>query len=262
MESVNLKKILICLLLVLAAVISFFPIGNLAASADSHTADMAKLDEKIETVLKLSASATAVSVGVTMLPDDTATPIAEELADFTGYFLGILTILYAEKYLLTILGFGAFKIVIPLAAGICIAGICAQSGGMQKLSYKLVLFALAVYFAIPLGIKVSDDVYTSYETSLNTTIESAQQISDESDEVSNTQSGIASVIGNLSEAASNLLSRATAIINQYVEGIAILIVTSCVIPVLVLFLMLYLAKMLLGVDVTVFRIPNFPGRHH
>lgn len=259
MENIRLQKLLICLLLVLAAVISFFPLGNMASSTDKHSNEIAKLDEKIETVLKLSASATAVSVGVTMLPDDTATPIAEKLADFTSYFLVILTVLYAEKYLITILGFGAFKIIIPAAAALCILAVAFAQKGMGKLSLKLVLFALALYFAIPLGLTVSDKVYDTYQTSINETIESAELISSETDEYSEQKTGIISALSNLSETASNLLQRATSIINNYVESIAVLIVTSCVIPLLVVIFMIWVAKMLLGVDITLMHIPA-PGK--
>ena len=63
----------------------------------------------METVLKLTASSTAASAGITAIPGDAGTPIAEKLADFSEYGILILCVLYAEKYLLSILGSGVFK---------------------------------------------------------------------------------------------------------------------------------------------------------
>ncbi len=110
----NLKKALIAALLVLLAVVSFLFIADKASSVETHAGTLSALEDRTETVLKLSAASALASAGISAISGDTATPIAEKLSDFTEYFLLILCVLYTEKYLVTILGTAAFKILIPL----------------------------------------------------------------------------------------------------------------------------------------------------
>ena len=67
------------------------------------------LDEKKTTALELCAGATALSAAITLIPGDTGTPIAEKLTDLSGYFLIVVSAIYLEKYLLTILGALTFR---------------------------------------------------------------------------------------------------------------------------------------------------------
>jgi len=82
----NLKKALIAALLLLLAVVSFLFLAEKAGDAATHAATLSAVDEKAETVLKLSAASALASAGISAIPGDTATPIAEKLADFTEYF--------------------------------------------------------------------------------------------------------------------------------------------------------------------------------
>ena len=97
------------------AIISFAVIAPFASSVDSYEGTISALDEKKDNVLKLTAASTATSVAITFIPGDAATPIAEKLADLSSYFLIVLCAIYLEKYLLTITGFVAFKILIPVS---------------------------------------------------------------------------------------------------------------------------------------------------
>ena len=85
----NLQKLLLSAVLVLLAVLSFLFLADRASAPDTHAATVAVIDEKTEDVLKLTASASLASFGVSAIPGDTATPIAGKLADFSEYFLTI-----------------------------------------------------------------------------------------------------------------------------------------------------------------------------
>ena len=91
----TLTKTLAVVVLILLALVSGLFIADRAADPASHQEVMASIDQKTNTVLKLTAASTAASVGISAIPDDMATPIAEKLADFTEYFLLILCVLYA-----------------------------------------------------------------------------------------------------------------------------------------------------------------------
>ena len=119
----TMKKLLIAALLILLAVVSCLFLADKAMAPATHNKTIASIDDKTVTVLKLTATSTVASAAISAIPGDTATPIAEKLADFTEYFLLILCVLYSEKYLLTIMGAGTFRILIPLACALCLAGL-------------------------------------------------------------------------------------------------------------------------------------------
>ena len=251
MREKLLRKVLFCAIMLLVATISYLYIAERAVSLETNREIIASIDEKSATVLKLTAASTLASAGVSAIPGDTATPIAEKLADFTEYFLLILCVLYAEKYLLTIIGAATFKILIPCACALLIVGTFWNPKAMKRLALRVALFALAIFIAIPASIGVSDMVYNSYRGSIDVTVRETEQLNEETSELSEAgeDSGlIASIFERLSETATGLADKAAKLLNRYVEALAVLIVTSCIIPLLALAFFVWLLKLLTGAD--------------
>ena len=226
----TLKKVLIAALLLMAGVVSFFFLADIASTPETHTGTIASIDEKTDTVLKLTATSTLASAAVSAIPGDTATPIANKLADFTEYFLLILCVLYSEKYLLTIIGAGALRLAV-----------------------KFAIIGLAFYLVIPMSIRVSDMIYNAYRESIDTTISSAEALSDQTAALADAaedKNVINSILSRLSETADSLTDKAANILNRFVETLAVMIVTSCIIPILVLIFFLWLIKLLTGIDLS------------
>ena len=247
----TLTKTLIAVLLILVALVSFLPVADKAADPESHTRTISAIDDKVETVLKLTATSTVASAAVSAIPGDTATPIAAKLADFTEYFLLILCVLYSEKYLLTIIGFGTFKILIPIACALMILGLFFNPRLFRRLAGKLAIIGLALYFVIPLSLKVSDMIYDAYRLSIDSTISSAEALSEETADLADAaddKNVINAILNRLSETAESLTEKAANILNRFVETLAVMIVTSCVIPILVLLFFFWVIKQLTGID--------------
>ena len=89
----TMKKVLIAVLLVLIAVVSMLLVADWAMDPAAHSEIIASIDDKTATVLRLTATSTLASAGISAIPGDAATPIAEKLADFSEYFLLILCVL-------------------------------------------------------------------------------------------------------------------------------------------------------------------------
>ena len=249
MSETTVKKVMLCMVLVLLALLSFFFVAQKAASPDTHAATIASIDRKTDTVLKLTATSTLASAGISAIPGDTATPIAEKLADFTEYFLLILCVLYAEKYLLTLAGAAAFKVLIPCVCALLIAGLFWKPQKMKQLAVKLLVVALAIVLMIPLSIRVSDAIYRTYETSIDATIDAAEDFSNETSQLAEAKEDeglLASIMDKLSETASTLSDKAAKTLNRFVESLAVMIVTACIIPLLVLVFFIWLVRTLLG----------------
>ena len=245
------SKIAVCIALIAFALLAFFPVAQKASDPARYTEYTASLDEKTETVLKLMAASTVTSAGISAIPGDTATPIAEKLADFSEYFLLILCVLYAEKYLLTLIPLGVFRAMLPLTCLTFIAGRIWNPRFMDRQGVKLLLMSLALLAVIPLSIRTSDLIYDTYRESIDTTIASAEQLSDETSELAAAEDTnmLRSILNRLSETKDSITEKASAVMNRFVESLAVMVVTSCVIPILVLLFFVWIIKQLTGVDV-------------
>ena len=250
MENI-LRRSLIAAVLVLLALVSALLIAGWASAPETHAETAASIDRKVDTVMKLTASSALASAGISTLPGDAATPIADKLADFTEYFMLILCVLYAEKYLTGIIGAGLFKILIPCACALLIVGLFWKPQLMRRLALKLAVLGLLIYTVIPMSIRVSDLIYDSFRSSIDYTISSTEDFTLKTDELAEAEgdSGlISSILGRISETAGSLTAKAADILNRYVETLAVLIVTTCIIPILVLLFFLWLIKQLSGID--------------
>lgn len=225
------------------------------------------LDEKKTTALELCAGATALSAAITLIPGDTGTPIAEKLTDLSGYFLIVVSAIYLEKYLLTILGALTFRWLIP-AAMIAIAlyfGI--RRDFFWKLGVKMLIFGLAVYAVIPVSVHVSQLIYNTYQESIDTTLAETENLisqteenaksSTESDQNSGDEGFFAGLVDKAKdtiEQAKDTASIATEqfkyMLNKFIDGLAVLIVTTCLIPILVIVFFVWIVKMILGTAIT------------
>ena len=149
----TLKYVLVAVA-VLVALLSFFAIAPVASSPEAHSGTIQSLDQKKDTVLGLVAASTGTSAAVTLLPGDTCTPIAEKLVDLSSDFLVVLAAIYLEKYLLTILGLAAFRVLIPLACLMVIAALLLRTSlalrqTILRLGAKFLLFGICAFLLVP-----------------------------------------------------------------------------------------------------------------
>jgi hypothetical protein len=257
-----MKKWICAMALILAAVFLIVVVSPWAASPARWSGTMASIGEKTDTVLRLTTSSALAAAGLSALPDDMATPVAEKLADFSEYFLLVLCVLYAEKFLLTVLGVGAFRYLIPLALGGLALGVFWQGDKLRPLAARLILVSLALYLAIPLSIGCSDLIYDTYRESIDQVITSAEEIGSQSEVLSQEEDArgpLDKLVSGISQAASALTEKASSLLKEFVESLAVLIVTACIIPLVVLALSLWAVAQLIGIDVKMDR-PPFPSR--
>ena len=269
MHSVTTRKAALAALLVLAALISIFAVGKRASDPAYHQSSIDALAEKQETVLELTAASTAASAAITLLPGDTATPIAEKLAD-----LIVLCAIFLEKYLLTITSYVSFTILIPAACALGIAALFSEKlrAALGKLAWHLLLFALAIAFAIPAGVKVSSMIEDTYRASIEETIANAEQTTEdiqsatsgETDE--GEKSGLSGLFSKVTEgitgAATAAVGQLKTVLNRFIEALAVMLVTSCLIPILVLLFFAWLVKLMLGIDLPPLRAKLGDGKVH
>lgn len=288
-------KCITAVILLLIAILSITVVGKYASAPENHQKTIASLDEKKQTVMELTAASTVTSALITLLPGDTATPIAEKMADVSGYLLIVLCAIYLEKYLVTITGYVAFTYLIPAACMLWILNLFFANATVRKLAAKLAVFGIAIFLVVPASVKISDLIGDTYQAQIEATIEDAkstQNILENSDpgndtgeaetgtgtteaaaantqEKTNSESGsvsnifdwakdafssakdsVANVVENVTISTEELVQKVENSLNHFIEAVAVMIITSCVIPMLVLLLFFWMVKIVLDVDLS------------
>lgn len=256
MTEINLTKngrTIIALICVLAALVSFIFGGRFLSAPETYGRIYSSLDEKVETVLKLTATATVASTAVSALPSDIGTPIADEIADYTQYFVLIVCLLLAEKYALTLVGGAVCRIMIPLGF-LCLIlmlfGIKKQL--LRHLALKIFALSAALILVIPTSVALSDKVYETGRASVEETISIADEFTSTTIDTSRAEGNSSlfdSIRDYLSETTSGIVNKASEMIKRFVKTIGLFLVTSCVIPVLVLLFFVWLVKLLTGLEI-------------
>lgn len=294
--------------LVIVALVFAFPVADVMGSKETYRGSIEKLDAKAQTVTALVGTTTAASVAISAIPGDTGIPVADKLMDVAADFAIVLGAIYLEKYMLTIFGLAACRVVVPLACALGVGYVLVREdvpwrAGLRASAVKLALLALALTLVVPASVQVSNMIEETFEydaASVSSemdaegaadsgaaaaTTESADtaddaQANDEASSASSDEAPDASTdpigafaawVGGLGEDIGSTLSGAGAAVSSGVTGIldtakdwvarlieafAVMIVTNCVIPVVVLLFFVWIINVLMGLNI---ELPARPG---
>ena len=250
-EPKNSRTILI-ILLALLAIVSATLLRSAATSVDTYAPVIEVLEKEKNTVMKLTAASTSASAFISMLPDDTCTPIAQQLAQLNTYFLLIVSILYLEKILLTTIGYIVFTILIPASCLLYASHVVSRGNGWkQKMSKKLLIFGICIVAIIPASTGIYSMIDTTYQstirTAMDTVIETESAPAD-SEEGKTIWEMIGDTANTVVNGVSDTLEKAKTILNNFIDALAISLITSCLIPLLVAFSIFQLMKSLFKID--------------
>lgn len=133
---------------------------------------------------------------------------------------------------------------------------------MQQIGAKILALGIALFLVVPTSVWVTDSIDSSFEASLQASneatqvaiqeVETSTQNEQENQEdvgffeglVGTVQSGI----NSLTNAAKDALDTMGQQLNNMIDTLAVMIVTSCLVPLIVLALFLQLAKFISGID--------------
>lgn len=255
--------------LALTIILSCTVIGNKLTDPATYAHTIEVLDENRTTVLGLTAASAAASAAVSALPDDTCSPIAQEISEFSTYFLLILSIVYLEKYLLTIFGAAACYLLIPVGCSALLVNFFFPKGILQSIGTKLVVLAAALLLVIPTSVWVSDQINAIYSKSIEITVQSANAVSEnligevtgESEENTSVIDEAKALLGDLSGSVAGVVDQFKNLLNRFIEATAVMIVTTCLIPILVILFFVWIVKMLFNVQIIVPAPLSKPKKH-
>lgn len=269
------KNIVVCVILICLAIVSATVGTRYASSQKTHQKTIAVLDEKKTDVLELATASTLAATAAAAVPGDATDPIANKLADISSYLLIALCAIFLEKYLLTILGYMVFRYIIPIGLILIAVTVFWNYERLRKIGIKLLIIGLLVYIAIPTSTKVSVMIDETYESSVQAAIDAAEREDaklketprEEKDtkevekkeekgiwdrikeSISEAKEEISNAASNVTGFAKDMAQELKETLNHFIEATAIMIITSCVIPILVMLFFVWLIKIVVGVEI-------------
>lgn len=239
MKSFDYKTILKWILPILICLSSFCMVAQKTSTTKFHEQSIQYLDEKRNTVMTLAASSAAISTAITILPGDTGTPIANGLADLSSKFLLVLGAIYLEKYALTLTCMVTFKYIIPIICLAWLANNVIKWDWLRIVCIKIGIMAVAI------------------ETSIQETIDHANNIQKKIKKDKENKNFFEKAAEAFSSTAQKYTKMFNQSLNNFMEATAIMIVTSCVIPILVILFFLWFIQTISGMTINTKRLTTF-----
>lgn len=287
------RKTIAVVLLFTAAMLSIFVLGSLATNPATYAATIEAIDERKATVMGVTATAVTASTALAAVPGDVTTPIASQILEISEYLFLVVCILVLEKSMLTVMGYLAFKILIPIACGLLAAEVLVGREGLKNVALKIVVFALVIATIIPASMKISNFIYEMNSTEIEQMTMELDQISggaaqeetadpqtesqqqeeaqeekkglvagikdlfssgSESNETEQEQTGWwESIKKGITGAAADAKELAKEMLNSFIDAIALFVIVYCAVPIVVVLLMVWFVNTLFGMNL---RLPK------
>lgn len=173
----RMSKRYVSLLCILGVIVSIICGMYLYKHQDIYKPLYDTIDQSKEEVMIISAASSGASLALSFIPGDTATPIAEKLADLSTYLMVTLCVLYLEEFLLPILGIGTIIIAFP----VCFAGVMVFNATdrikLRNILIKFMASLIIINCIIPTSVFASKYIRNNFSHSISETIDKTLEMS-------------------------------------------------------------------------------------
>ena len=232
----------------LIGLLSFFVFADSKMMTQLTAEVISSLDEKKAAVLSLATASTTASFAITAIPGDVGMPIAQNLADLSDYFILVFGAIWLQKYLIGITGFVTFKLLLPVVSFVLAANVFLQRGSLTLLAKKLFLFGLVFFAMIPTSLAISKHIESTQQESAEIAIQNVEKSQKELAEKNKKKNWLESFISSVGDLAGGAMKKFQVTMNNMTDAVAVLIITTCLIPVLVVLFFLWAVKLIFGLD--------------
>lgn len=262
----NLVKILLAVFFIL---LSIFVLAYEVPKTKLVQETVESLEESRNQIMDFSGATITTSLAITALPDDFGTPLADTLADMNTYFVFVFAVVFVEK-LLVVEGIRlAFTYVIPVALLLYIFGLLLTKDNVKLFGKKLFIFGMAVVLVIPISTHFTEKVCADYLVYVDETITEANDGAQKVNEIMSTNPDEATIFDKLSNAfktamkeMSDLMDYFENVLKKFVNSIAIMIVTTFVLPLFVFAVFKWLLNELFTLNLFIPQVKvMLPGKH-
>lgn len=263
MTSHNKKKIIWSVALIAVALLSFFVFAKFFSSDKVLKGTYDYLDTKKNQVIGINGAVIGTAMLVSALPGNIETAIVSALTGLQKPCFTVLAAVFAERHLAGIFSNISFACIIPLACIFGMISVWTNGPSLKKLAIKLTIMGMVLSLTIPASVVLSKHVEKI--SSADEKIAEVQSMDDEAAESSDStkdKSGWSAVLNKFADAADDVKDKLqdpkgalTEIqdkvknwINGVIEALVIMIITSCVIPILVFIFLFWILRMLFQID--------------
>ena len=241
------EKLVKILAIVFLMVFSFTVLTHVIPESKFVQDTVKHLEDSQNTIMKFSGTTIATSLSLSALPNDFASPLASTVSDLNTYFIFIFAVLFVEK-LLVIEGIKiALVWMIPAACILGILAIVFEKEMFKNFAKKLLILGISVILVVPMSTHFTETVCADYLTYVDETIEEADAGAGKINEIMAEGNEQATFFDKLSDAfktaisdVNDLLAYFKNVVKKCVNSVAVMIVTTFVLPMLVMLLFRWL----------------------
>lgn len=214
------------------------------------------LEKSQNTVMTFSSATIATSLAISALPDDFASPLANTVSDLNTYFVFMFAVLFVEK-LIVVEGVKiSLAYIIPAACILYMIFILTTKEVFKNFATKLLILGISVILVIPFSTHFTETVCKDYLVYVDETIAEADAGAAKVNEVMTSSNEDSSFFDKLSNAfktaiqsVTDLLTYFKNVVKKCVNSVAIMLVTTFVLPLLILMLFRWLLKELFALHI-------------
>lgn len=280
-----MKRILAVLLAVVLIVLLEIPLAGHFTDEEAFPAVTELLDTQEKRLITMTTGAVTASTALAMIPGDSTTPVADELADMVSVFSIALGAVLLEKFLLTKLCWLSLRIIIPVGLVLLALAFVKRGWGGFHVGVKVLLFGIVLMSVIPLGGALSNSMETAYQDKLDAALGVHDEVTAaQSEEVLSEEEALARLESSdrtltnwkdvlhyfssipqkaaesfteipdvLNSGVTDLKENAQRWVEAFVAGLAVILVSTIAIPIGILLLGLWAVRTITGIP-----IPNPP----
>lgn len=245
----DVRKLAAAGVLLVVALVSALWLARVTSDPAFHASSIAALDEKKVTVMELTAATAAGSVAISAVPGDATTPIANQISELSGYLLIVVGAIMLEKLLLSLTCYAAFQFLIPIACVLGIVYLFAHIEWCRVLARKLALFGIVICLIVPASIQVTRIVDETFQ--IQQTVDDAEQAVEQPADTEEEGSWFSQIGEAITGTVSDAVDQAEAALSRFIDAVAALLITTCVIPIAVLLFFAWVTKLIFGIEMKV-----------
>ena len=261
--KISTEKLIKILFITFMMVFSFTVLTHLVPESKYVQETIAHLEESQNTIMKFSGTTIGTSVALSALPDDFASPLAGTIADLNTYFVFLFAVIFVEKLVVIIGSKISLTYIIPFACILYIASIMFDREIFKKFAAKLLILGISLVVVIPFSTHFTESICQDYLTYVDETIAEAEAGNDKINDVMASDDEDKTFFDKLSAAfktaiqdVSDLLTYFKNVVKKCVNSVAIMIVTTFVLPLLIMLLFRWLLNELFSLHLPAINIPN------
>lgn len=245
------REILYIVTLILIALLSITLLSGVLTSPQFHAKTLRVLDEQKNEALALSVSVTAASTALSALPDDMASSISAELADLALPLFLIVSVIYLEIFLLTTFGWITATFLLPAVCLLLVGFVLLRRDFLLIWVKKLFILSLALVLLIPTSATITHHIEETFSETIDQKLHAAAHITDaaEADDEKTDGNAIRSFFSGLADNVSAIIDTARNMLSSMIDAVAVMLITSLIIPIITLLLFMKAVSLALNVDI-------------